>query len=370
MICHLTLFLKVEQLLLIRQGDFLFHAQGFLVTLNLLVVEYDHILKDIGDTLSSHQPLLADMVYWLHKAAKLCLTNPQWKSFSMERLTSLTSNWQSFVKFCQDNDYTRELEDIQQASFVHTGWRTQQRRTVSTSDAESMSRPSHVRHSKSVPEERSGARFEDSNPHALLDESATDSLSVFELDGNKTSSKAKEDKSTMTLRTGEDQVSDQTSSSQEWTTDDASNKPIRSAPDKALNCDFTYDFFVIHSDSASEWVFRCLLEELEGRGLKGCIKDRDFMLGQTKVKNYTGSTAKSACVLIVVSKDFKKDYWCDRGMEMAFEQRKLLIPILREDTELPALLNPLTHLNALGAANWERLQKCIEQQIKLDDTAA
>ncbi|XP_071802347.1 uncharacterized protein [Asterias amurensis] len=339
-------------------------------SVKLLVVEYSHVLNDVGDTLLNHKPLLADMVYWLHKAAKLRLTYPEWKSYSMIPPMSLTSQWQSFVKFCQDNDYIWELEDIQQASRDPRGRRTQQRRTVSTSDAESMSRPSHVRHSKSVPEERSGARFEDSNPHALLDESATDSLSVFELDGNKTSSKAKEDKSTMTLRTGEDQVSDQTSSSQEWTTDDASNKPIRSAPGDALNCDFTYDFFVIHSDSASEWVFRCLLEELEGRGLKGCIKDRDFMLGQTKVKNYTGSTANSACVLIVVSKDFKKDYWCDRGMEMAFEQRKLLIPILREDTELPALLNPLTHLDALGAVNWERLQKCIEQHIKLDDAAA
>ncbi len=328
---------------------------------NLLVVEYSHVLKEMGDTLSSNKPLLAEMVYWLHKAAELRLSNDQWTTYSMTPLTNLTSQWQSFVKFCEDNDYIRELDDIQEASLKPRQSRFQQRRTVSTSNAESLSREPPMRHSKSVTEEASGARSRIGY--------ATASLSVLKLDDNETSSEAKEETSPMYLRTGKVQLSDQTSSSQEWTSIDASNKPIRAAPVNALHRDLTYDFFVIYSRSASEWVFRCLLEELEGRGLKGCIKDRDFMLGQTKVNNYTDSTANSSCVVIVITEDFEKDFWCDRGMLMAFEKRKLLIPILREDTELPDLLNPLTHLDATGAVDWMRLQRCIEQQIKLEAAA-
>ncbi|XP_071802742.1 uncharacterized protein [Asterias amurensis] len=405
-----------------------------------LISEYASVLKDMtGGKSSCSQTLFADMVYWLHKAAKTYLMNPQWiGSFDVQR--HLASNWENFVKYCVDNDNTSELEDIQEASshpeqrrrtdeeshlptsmcppqsvieeasgtscFVSTEDQNphapieaakvtvyqppQKRRTQTVVGEGSVYRevsedhkphaniegtkataykPPHVRRAQSIADEARGATEETSDDYQtqLQVESSTDSLSALDLGGNKTSSKEKQVTLTVNLQTGKTQIVNPTSSTQEWTSKDASKKPIRSAPEKALNHNFQNDFLVLHSSSASEWVIRCLLEELEESNLKGCIKDRDFMVGKTWLANYTDSIANSACVIIVITQDFEHDAWCNSSMLMAIEQKKLLVPVLREGTKLPMFLNTLTHLDATGAVNWELLKRSIEQQIRLGD---
>ncbi len=414
-----------------------------------LTVEYANVLKDMtGDQPSTFQTLFADMVYWLHKAAKMYLVNPEWH-YSLDAQTHLAPQWISFVKYCKENNYVRELEDIKEASrypdqrhfqlsctdeelhppspctrppqsVIEEATGTKHVYSCEVHDPhapieaakETVYKPPHVkRRIQSVTEEASwatGVNFENQNPHAPVKaakapayepshkrhaqsvteeasgetkiiaddyhpqvqvESTSASLSALELGGDETSSEAKQITLTVNLQTGKTQFVNLTSSSQEWTSKDASNKPIRSAPEQALNHHLPNDFFVIHSSSASNWVFRCLLEELEGSNLKGCIKDRDFTIGKTKLANYTESIADSACVVIVITEDFAEDEWCNNSMLMAIEQNKLLIPVLREITELSILkfLNTRTHLDATGPVDWERLKRSIEQQIRLDD---
>ena len=69
---------------------------------------------------------------------------------------------------------------------------------------------------------------------------------------------------------------------------------------------------------------------------------------------------------IVVTKDLETDPYCQRGMLYALEFATLLIPVLREARDMPALLKHVEFLDATGPVDWARLVRSIEQGIKLD----
>ena len=148
-------------------------------------------------------------------------------------------------------------------------------------------------------------------------ESATASLSTVDIDGAEADSDFIQITYRVNLKTGKTQHIDTTPSSQEHTTKGILRKHVRSAPEMALNHNLPYDFFVIYCSSASEWVFHCLLGELEDSGLKGCVKDRDFKLGKMELTNYLESIENSVCTIIVITKDFETNNMCSRGMHHA-----------------------------------------------------
>ena len=359
---------------------------------NVLVSEYEHVLMARTDALPCNSLVFADMVYWLHRVAQISLST-DWVMYQVTKLQDqVPHHWKEFVKYCKENNYMRELHDIRRAAMLDSqpkryhsfSTEVEEPHIPPVSDQYQLSRAvveattskgdnPHAR----VEKDKEEIPSEDHNPHARIEkdkeakpsedfESATASLSTGDIDGAEADSHFIQITYRVNRKTGKTQHIDIIPSSQNWTHGDVSSKSIRAAPKTSKNGQLTYDFFVIYSDSASEWVFRRLLEELEGSGLKGCIKDRDFIPGKSKLHNYTNSFTNSACTIIVLTTDFEADNWCYNGMVQAIELNKLVIPVKRQPRNIPMFLNTLVPLDATAAVDWERLKRSIEQQIKLD----
>ncbi|XP_022084288.1 uncharacterized protein LOC110975805 [Acanthaster planci] len=375
-----------------------------------LVIEFAHILEH-KQSLAQDFNFLSDMLYWLLEVANICLSL-KWTLWSLQKVKDLPGIWESFVQFCNDNGYNSELETIQLAVTDQRSRPTQlhPRRMYSVPTAEGRSSPviSKRQHcySETKSYELEEAAFEPQTTRLKRDtqkrndeetfqtaEEAGDSATALPGESPKTFEEhipAKLDKDVQTgaellsqldlspapdtiqvtysvnLKTGHTQHVSTTPSSQELSTEDVSKKYVRVAPETPLyHLELRYDFFVIYGKSASEWVKHRLLEELEGVGFKGCIKDRDFILGKPKLENYSESIKNSVCTIIVITKDFETNNHDVMAMHMALEDR-LVIPVLREDRDMPPALKPIEYLDATGAVDWAKLERSIEQQVKLD----
>ncbi|XP_038045872.1 uncharacterized protein LOC119720303 [Patiria miniata] len=197
----------------------------------------------------------------------------------------------------------------------------------------------------------------------------SESLSQVDLDGNEEHHIPPDTihiTYSVNLKTGKTQHVATMPSLEEPPTEVVSKKNVREALERPQNnLTRKYDFFVIYSSSASEWVQHRMLEELEESGFKGCIKDRDFELGKPRLQNYSDSIEDSVCVIIVITADFETNNNDVRGMLMALDSDRLVVPVLYEDRVMPLVLKTLEHLDATGAVDWPRLARCIEQQVKL-----
>ena len=362
----------------------------------LLVSEYEHVLMVTTDVLPSNSPVLADMVYWLHKVAQIFLST-DWVMYQITKLKDqVPDHWKGFVKYCEENDYMRELHDIQRAAM----WENQPRRyhlfsrkdgpvpTVSdqyqlSSDALDATTSKGDNPHASVEKDKEEIPSGDYNPHARVEEDMADtgnnlhdavesvfaSLSADDLGDDGVASDFKQITyiGVMNRKSGKTRHFDITPSFQGWTTDNVSSKPIRPAPETSKNRHLTYDFFVIYSDNASEWVFRRLLEELEETGLKGCVKDREFKLGKVELTNYLESIENSVCTIIVITKDFETNSVCTRGMHHALLNQLVIPLLLHDNTDIPKPLKCQTFFDATDTVDWVRLQSNIEREIiKLD----
>jgi hypothetical protein len=75
--------------------------------------------------------------------------------------------------------------------------------------------------------------------------------------------------------------------------------------------DFDFDVFVSYDSKNSDWVRRRLMPELEeGLGLRLCIHERDFILGENIVDNIAKCVERSKKVLMVFSRTFVRSQWC------------------------------------------------------------
>jgi hypothetical protein len=75
--------------------------------------------------------------------------------------------------------------------------------------------------------------------------------------------------------------------------------------------DFDFDVFVSYDSKNSEWVRRRLMPELEdGLGLRLCVHERDFLLGENIVDNIAWCVERSKKILMVFSRKFARSQWC------------------------------------------------------------
>ncbi|XP_022084285.1 tetratricopeptide repeat protein 22-like [Acanthaster planci] len=357
-------------------------ASLYLGSVDLLVCEYEHILLSTPAPLPPDSPLLAGMVYWLHQAAQLCLAARK-KLQSLSKIQQLPRHWIRFVMYCHDNKHSQKYETIKLAA-AHgskSGPSGPHRRRMSCHEIdEGFCRPKLPDRSRRNSFPGTDAFFQEpfkwipSTVTATdLDESQLISHHSKPVDGEiDEDSKdlpfsTKKEYNTLTFtvfwnpKTRKIEIKTLPSLS-DTETDDVTSKHVKAAPENSLNRKLTYDFFVIYSEDASEWVLHELLEELEGSGLKGCVKDRDFTLGEYHIENCSKRIKESVCTIIVVTKGFKKgDEF--HGMIMALKEGKPVIPVLRGERVLPAPLTGRTCLDATGAVDWARLQRNIEQAI-------
>ena len=139
---------------------------------------------------------------------------------------------------------------------------------------------------------------------------------------------------------------------------------------------FEYDVFVSYASDDLPWVRQHLMPRLEGWGLKLCIHERDFIVGNSIVDNISDCVGSSKKVLVLFSKHFCRSEWCQ--FELQFCLRHVmdfddaLVVTCLDDVEsrdlttaMMAVLKTTTyiqwedHPDAI-ASFWGRLQIALE----------
>ncbi|XP_052088575.1 uncharacterized protein LOC127725559 isoform X1 [Mytilus californianus] len=123
-------------------------------------------------------------------------------------------------------------------------------------------------------------------------------------------------------------------------------------------------------DEDREWVNN-LIEKLENlHQLKCCNHVYDFQPGRKIVENIKDAVLRSVKTLIILSKEYHDSHWCNFEVEythqMSMEMREqILIPVLKEDCEIPEHLKPFTYIDARGPmGSWlPRLVTAIESPV-------
>ncbi|XP_070209265.1 toll-like receptor 13 [Littorina saxatilis] len=86
---------------------------------------------------------------------------------------------------------------------------------------------------------------------------------------------------------------------------------------------FDYDVFVSYASEDLPWVYTTVIPELEGRlGLRLCVHERDFILGNNIVDNIADCVESSKKILMVFSNHFVRSQWCQ--FELAYCLRHVM----------------------------------------------
>jgi hypothetical protein len=120
--------------------------------------------------------------------------------------------------------------------------------------------------------------------------------------------------------------------------------------------DFDFDIFVSYDSEDSDWVRRRLMPELEeGLGLRLCIHERDFILGENIVDNISRCVEGSKKMLMVFSRDFVQSQWCQFELTyclrhvMDYDDNLLIVCVddvvsTEMTTAMMAVLNTTTYI--------------------------
>ena len=104
-----------------------------------------------------------------------------------------------------------------------------------------------------------------------------------------------------------------------------------------LNVAYKYDAFVSYHDESLKWVKQHLLLKMEKDwGLKLCLHDRDWIIGQDIVQNIVDSIQNSRKVILIINNAFARSQWCQLELTLAQHhllenERDNLILVLLED---------------------------------------
>ena len=111
-----------------------------------------------------------------------------------------------------------------------------------------------------------------------------------------------------------------------------------------------YHAFVSYGSSSYEWTLRTLLENLEGKGFKLCVEDRDFIPGRDMVDNILDSIDNSKRVIFVLTRDFLENDWCEWHIKLARihafrnDNENFIIVIIKDDIKSHEIPNSLSRI--------------------------
>ncbi|KAJ8313366.1 hypothetical protein KUTeg_009152 [Tegillarca granosa] len=80
---------------------------------------------------------------------------------------------------------------------------------------------------------------------------------------------------------------------------------------------YVYDAFITYSDRDRNWVIENVQRIERECNLSFCIPERDFVIGQSCVRNIVESIQSSKCIVVVVSEQFLDDPWSHLIIDVA-----------------------------------------------------
>ena len=112
---------------------------------------------------------------------------------------------------------------------------------------------------------------------------------------------------------------------------------------------YEYDVFISYS-TQDQWVRGELLRRLEEAGLKCCIDYRDFEIGAPAIKELERAATTSRKTLLVLTPNYLQSKWTEFERYLLQTPDPLnkdlrIIPLLKEQCELPPSIGYLTYLN-------------------------
>jgi len=121
---------------------------------------------------------------------------------------------------------------------------------------------------------------------------------------------------------------------------------------------YNYDVFISYSHQDKDWVRGDLLSKLEAKGLQVCIDYRDFEIGAPSVAEMRRGVTTSRKTLLVLTENYLRSAWTEfevlmiQTLDPANRHRRL-IPLRKEECQLPNEIGYLTFVDFANPADWE-----------------
>ncbi|CAC5392530.1 unnamed protein product [Mytilus coruscus] len=117
----------------------------------------------------------------------------------------------------------------------------------------------------------------------------------------------------------------------------------------------SYHVFISYRDidENREWVRQFISKLTYSYNIICCDHVRDFQPGRKIVDNIKNAISSSVKTLIILTKGYTESFWCEYEIEYALlmnmdMKERLLIPVLKEDCDIPDYLKPFTYIDARG----------------------
>ncbi|XP_070187987.1 toll-like receptor 4 [Littorina saxatilis] len=145
---------------------------------------------------------------------------------------------------------------------------------------------------------------------------------------------------------------------------------------------FQYDVYVSYASDDLGWVRQHLLAELENWGLRVCLHDRDFLIGNNIVDDISQSVESSKKVLVVFSRHYSRNQWCQFELNFCLRHvmdfgDNLVVTCVNDvesrdlTTAMMAVLKMMSYIRwdddpDAMAAFWGRLRQALQEILPAD----
>ncbi|XP_070188458.1 toll-like receptor 3 [Littorina saxatilis] len=145
---------------------------------------------------------------------------------------------------------------------------------------------------------------------------------------------------------------------------------------------FQYDVYVSYASDDLGWVRQHLLAELENWGLRLCLHDRDFLIGNNIVDDISQSVESSKKVLVVFSRHYSRNQWCQFELNFCLRHvmdfgDNLVVACVNDvesrdlTTAMMAVMKMMSYIRwdddpDAMAAFWGRLRQALQEILPAD----
>ncbi|XP_076078492.1 uncharacterized protein LOC143048597 isoform X2 [Mytilus galloprovincialis] len=131
----------------------------------------------------------------------------------------------------------------------------------------------------------------------------------------------------------------------------------RSVERKELPDGKKFHVFISYSESDRLWVGTVIQHLQNDYNFKCFEHSADFIPGMKITENIEYAMSNSAKTMFILTEEYSKSYWCQYEVEFAIlkllaeMKENVIIPVLKEECEIPGYLRPFTYINGTGDMN-------------------